>query len=151
MIDVIFGILFFAGAVWFVAQMAIDEYSSYKIKTEELAKLNEAVESYRKIEGDYRTMDKCTKEISVYTVNEIRGLHSLEPISPPKKEEHLYNCPNCGAPITGDHCEYCGTMFRDREEDVEILYADNRPILTLYNRMSAEKINANLINRTNRN
>lgn len=23
------------------------------------------------------------------------------------------NCPNCGAPITGDRCEYCGTLFYD--------------------------------------
>ncbi len=23
------------------------------------------------------------------------------------------NCPNCGAPITGDRCEYCGTQFID--------------------------------------
>ena len=23
------------------------------------------------------------------------------------------NCPNCGAPITGIKCEYCGTMFFD--------------------------------------
>lgn len=22
----------------------------------------------------------------------------------------MTNCPNCGAPITGDVCEYCGTM-----------------------------------------
>lgn len=21
------------------------------------------------------------------------------------------NCPNCGAPITGRNCEYCGTVF----------------------------------------
>lgn len=21
------------------------------------------------------------------------------------------NCPNCGAPITGDVCEYCGTRY----------------------------------------
>ena len=27
-------------------------------------------------------------------------------------EERL-NCPNCGAPITGDRCEYCGTQFID--------------------------------------
>ena len=26
------------------------------------------------------------------------------------------NCPNCGAPITGDHCEYCGTVFVDVQE-----------------------------------
>lgn len=23
------------------------------------------------------------------------------------------NCPNCGAPITGDRCEYCGTLHRE--------------------------------------
>lgn len=23
------------------------------------------------------------------------------------------NCPNCGAPITGSRCEYCGTVFAD--------------------------------------
>ena len=23
------------------------------------------------------------------------------------------NCPNCGAPITGYKCEYCGTQFYD--------------------------------------
>ncbi len=26
------------------------------------------------------------------------------------------NCPNCGAVITGDKCEYCGTMFNLCEE-----------------------------------
>ena len=25
------------------------------------------------------------------------------------------NCPNCGAPIVGDSCEYCGTVFEKRE------------------------------------
>lgn len=24
-----------------------------------------------------------------------------------------FNCPNCGAPISGDRCEYCGTQFID--------------------------------------
>lgn len=24
---------------------------------------------------------------------------------------YMYNCPNCGAPITGDKCEYCGTVL----------------------------------------
>lgn len=23
------------------------------------------------------------------------------------------NCPNCGAPIMGERCEYCGTVFYD--------------------------------------
>lgn len=26
-------------------------------------------------------------------------------------DKYMYNCPNCGAPITGDKCEYCGTVF----------------------------------------
>ena len=32
------------------------------------------------------------------------------------------NCPNCGAPITGIRCEYCGTMFYDFAE-----ISDNSP------------------------
>lgn len=31
------------------------------------------------------------------------------------------NCPNCGAPITGDQCEYCRTVFRDRRADAIII------------------------------
>lgn len=31
-----------------------------------------------------------------------------EPARPRKKS---YNCPNCGAPITGPRCEYCGTLL----------------------------------------
>ena len=25
----------------------------------------------------------------------------------------ITNCPNCGAPISGSVCEYCGTKFRE--------------------------------------
>lgn len=25
----------------------------------------------------------------------------------------ILNCPNCGAPIVGDRCLYCGTVFYD--------------------------------------
>ena len=25
----------------------------------------------------------------------------------------ILNCPNCGAPITGETCEYCGTVIYD--------------------------------------
>lgn len=25
----------------------------------------------------------------------------------------MSNCPNCGAPIVADQCEYCGTRFSD--------------------------------------
>ena len=31
----------------------------------------------------------------------------------------MTNCPNCGAPITGDQCEYCRTIFRDIRIEVE--------------------------------
>ena len=33
-----------------------------------------------------------------------------------KKEEKVEgNCPSCGAPITGDKCEYCGRVHYRRE------------------------------------
>lgn len=25
----------------------------------------------------------------------------------------MLNCPNCGSPIVGDKCQYCGTEFKD--------------------------------------
>ena len=31
----------------------------------------------------------------------------------PKFREEMLNCPNCGAPISGDRCDYCGTQFID--------------------------------------
>ena len=38
-----------------------------------------------------------------------------------KRDASFYNpglnCPNCGAPITGDRCEYCGTQFIDTTVD----------------------------------
>ena len=30
------------------------------------------------------------------------------------------NCPNCGAPITGSACEYCGTAHAKKAEQVRI-------------------------------
>lgn len=30
------------------------------------------------------------------------------------------NCPNCGAPITGDTCPYCGTEFARPEEALKL-------------------------------
>lgn len=34
----------------------------------------------------------------------------------------MTNCPNCGAVITGPKCEYCGTVFKNRDSDS--LYVD---------------------------
>lgn len=28
----------------------------------------------------------------------------------------MINCPNCGAPITSDKCEYCGTEFHTQQK-----------------------------------
>lgn len=32
--------------------------------------------------------------------------------------KELLNCPNCGAPITGPQCEYCGTTFEEVKRQV---------------------------------
>ena len=29
----------------------------------------------------------------------------------------MNNCINCGAPLDGDTCQYCGTVYRDRRGD----------------------------------
>lgn len=34
-------------------------------------------------------------------------------------KSNMTNCPNCGAVITGDKCEYCGTLFK--QPDVGIV------------------------------
>ena len=44
--------------------------------------------------------------------------------------KEILNCPNCGAPITGDRCEYCGTQLSDDTETVEF-YADNRVVMRM--------------------
>jgi len=50
-----------------------------------------------------------------------------------KHLENITNCPNCGAIITGNKCEYCGTKFQDTQAEFEIvtLYADDEPIITV--------------------
>lgn len=30
-----------------------------------------------------------------------------------KPPQNNFNCPNCGAAVTGDKCIYCGTIFHD--------------------------------------
>lgn len=38
------------------------------------------------------------------------------------------NCPNCGAPITGDKCEYCGTVFHIKQHKEVAQYVDCEPV-----------------------
>ena len=33
-----------------------------------------------------------------------------------KELRNIINCPNCGAPINGPRCEYCGTIFSSQEK-----------------------------------
>lgn len=51
--------------------------------------------------------------------------------------ELVHNCPNCGAPITGNKCDYCGTVFKVDETDFETIpiYADNFPFMTVKRRV----------------
>lgn len=46
------------------------------------------------------------------------------------------NCPNCGAPITGDKCEYCGTIFYDFANinigDVSYIRMKHRDVLQIF-------------------
>ena len=37
----------------------------------------------------------------------------------------MSNCPNCGAPITGDRCEYCGTVFRKEKQESKRIADDD--------------------------
>ena len=37
----------------------------------------------------------------------------------------MSNCPNCGAPITGDRCEYCGTVFWEEKQESKRIADDD--------------------------
>ena len=39
-----------------------------------------------------------------------------------KVVKEMMNCPNCGAPVNGFKCEYCGTILNNGEK----LYFENR-------------------------
>lgn len=41
------------------------------------------------------------------------------------------NCRNCGAPIKGNRCEYCGTEYPDQVESYIHITADSIKIGTL--------------------
>lgn len=51
---------------------------------------------------------------NILTINEIRkelGLKPIELVTPETVNRKLTNCKNCGAPLTGNKCEYCGTIY----------------------------------------
>ena len=64
---------------------------------------------------------------SAIASNEYRkslGLDNIKPAASEYDIPKVLNCPNCGAPITGCKCEYCGTVFKE-EEPAQRFYADN--------------------------
>lgn len=107
------------------------------------------------LDSTKKRIDECEAAISsnFKKLNEMRESISLKPVQVQKPSVKRFgNCPNCGAPITGDSCEYCGTVFVEEIENSTTLYADNRPILTLYNdishlqdRITTEEMYASLI------
>ena len=56
----------------------------------------------------------------------------------------LLNCPNCGAPISGSKCEYCGTMFSDDFEQKNAYFLDPE-FLDLEMRMLNSQLKASII------
>ena len=52
------------------------------------------------------------------------------------KAQVMTNCPNCGAPITGPRCEYCGTVF----ERPKVVYY-NIPYPGLHNDFEFQMMN----------
>lgn len=42
------------------------------------------------------------------------------------------NCPNCGAPIRGDECPYCGTVFTKKRKGIDIYDTNGDYVATLY-------------------
>lgn len=43
----------------------------------------------------------------------------------------MTNCPNCGAPVYGGRCEYCGTVFARADCRTATLYANNVPVVEI--------------------
>lgn len=46
--------------------------------------------------------------------------------------EAIGNCPNCGAPIRGDECPYCGTVFTRKHSGFDIYDTNGDYVATLY-------------------
>lgn len=49
---------------------------------------------------------------------------SDEPEDSESGELHARNCPNCGAPVRGGECEYCGTVFTPSNDVSVVLDVD---------------------------
>lgn len=43
------------------------------------------------------------------------------------------NCPNCGAPLKGSKCEYCGTTTKDVDAEIARLEMEKQNVLNQIN------------------
>lgn len=55
----------------------------------------------------------------------------------------MTNCPNCGAPITKETCEYCGTVFVDPYKEKKIQL--EQEILRVKNDILLSTLNSGII------
>lgn len=60
--------------------------------------------------GGLRVMDSVDTEITRERGAEVKIEKMDSSVSIIDKEPKLRNCPNCGAPLTGASCSYCGTL-----------------------------------------
>ena len=75
------------------------------------------------------------------SANEIRQDVGLESVGVPESLPTVTNCPNCGAPIKGNRCEYCGTVFGPTDDDLDSLRKELRQKeLELANARQSEQI-----------
>lgn len=56
------------------------------------------------------------------------------------RKEHVTNCPNCCAVITGPICEYCGTRFPDLESHYQVLRTTENQEIIIPIYIGGEKI-----------
>ena len=56
------------------------------------------------------------------------------------RKEHVTNCPNCCAVITGPICEYCGTRFPELESHYQIMRTTENQEIIIPIYIGGEKI-----------
>lgn len=52
----------------------------------------------------------------------------------------MINCPNCGAPVVADVCEYCGTVFRENLTNSDELLRIHMDTTVLKNRIDIQEL-----------
>lgn len=80
---------------------------------------------YNRIASDIASSVRPTNVDALITVTTSPETSAQETVS---TYNALTNCPNCGAPITGSKCEYCGTVFKDIQREIYSLQMDTKAL-----------------------